>query len=108
MYLSKPICAGLRIMRRLVLLAALSFGIDFRSTRAMRRVDFDGAPSSDTAGPFGDPALGTDFATWLENDLIKANANRDQVPWIIANGTFSRLGKQLDGTHVPLCTLCVS
>jgi Calcineurin-like phosphoesterase len=26
---------------------------------------------------------------WLEHDLIEANKNRDQVPWIIASGHVS-------------------
>jgi len=46
--------------------------------------DFSGAPEGPgtylNAGPFGDQV------TWLKNDLQKAAANRQQVPWIIVGG----------------------
>lgn len=48
--------------------------------------DFPNAPEGKDrligprAGPFGDQ-LG-----WLKQDLARANANRDQVPWVIVYG----------------------
>lgn len=47
-------------------------------------VSWPGAPEGPgtyaNGGPFGDQL------TWLQNDLIKANASRATVPWIIVSG----------------------
>ena len=42
--------------------------------------DFPGAAEGDVSGPFGS------FLPWLQGDLVKAAANRKQVPWIVVVG----------------------
>ena len=66
--------------------------------------DFEGAPEGVgthlNSGPFTGPA-GTQLE-WLRKDLIKAHANRDKVPWIMAGGHrpfYS--GHTKDGVHIP-------
>ena len=52
----------------------------------------EGPGTTLASGPFGDQL------TWLKNDLIKANANRRQVPWIVVGGHRPFYASEASGT----------
>ena len=57
-----------------------SFDYSYAHFIATDTETYPGGPEALAAGPFGDQAA------WLEADLIAANKNRANIPWIIAGG----------------------